>query len=453
MVNIIVELSKYVNIVLIAVYTYYAFRIFGFTDKNKKNQIYKKMNRIIFTFHFVSYLVLFINTGNMKIIMLYLLELVVLILVFSIYQWIYANISKLILNNMLFMMTIGFVMLTRLSYDKAIKQFAIASVTFVLCLIIPILVEKLKYLSKLGWVYGLLGIFLLVSVLIFGYENNGATNWINIAGVRFQPSEFVKIIFVFGMASLLSKRTDFRYLVWVTILAASHVLILVMEKDLGGALIFFITYLVMLYVATFQPIYFFSGLIAGCLASYFAYFKFSHVRVRVMAWRDPWTLIDKEGYQVSQSLFAIGTGGWFGMGLSKGLPTSIPVVDSDFIFSAISEEMGGIFAVCLVLICISCFVMFINIAMKLHDTFYKLIALGLSVIYIFQVFLSIGGVTKFIPSTGVTLPLISYGGSSILSSIILFHVIQGLYILNQDRNDNGEKTKRKTKRKSKRATE
>jgi len=219
-----------------------------------------------------------------------------------------------------------------------------------------------------------------------------------------------------------------------------------MEKDLGGALIFFITFLVMLYVATSQPIYFFSGLIAGCVAAYLSYYKFSHVRVRVMVWKDPWALIDKEGYQVSQSLFAIGTGGWFGMGLSKGLPTSIPVVDSDFIFSAISEEMGGIFAVCLILIFISCFVMFINIAMKLHNTFYKLIALGLSIIYIFQVFLSVGGVTKFIPSTGVTLPLISYGGSSMLSSIIMFSVIQGLYVMNQDRNGVIEKTNKKNKR-------
>jgi len=162
-----------------------------------------------------------------------------------------------------------------------------------------------------------------------------------------------------------------------------------------------------------------------------------------MAWRNPWALIDNEGYQVTQSLFAIGTGGWFGMGLMKGLPTSIPVVTSDFIFSAISEEMGGLFSFCLILICISTFVMFINIAMKLSNHFYKFTALGLSIMYIFQVFLSVGGVTKFIPSTGVTLPLISYGGSSILSSIMMFNVIQGLYVLGQDRNDKIEKKKRK----------
>ena len=130
------------------------------------------------------------------------------------------------------------------------------------------------------------------------------------------------------------------------------------------------------------------------------------------------------------------------MGLTQGLPTSIPVVSSDFIFSAISEEMGGIVAICLILICISCFIMFVNISMKMKTEFYKLIALGLSVMYIFQVFLTIGGVTKFIPSTGVTLPLVSSGGSSILSTLIMFSIIQGLYVLNQDEVDAIEREKR-----------
>ena len=120
------------------------------------------------------------------------------------------------------------------------------------------------------------------------------------------------------------------------------------------------------------------------------------------------------------------------MGLYQGLPDSIPVAAEDFIFSAISEEMGLIFALCLILVCVSCYVMFLNIAMAIRNQFYKLIALGLGTCYIFQVFLTIGGVTKFIPSTGVTLPLVSYGGSSMLSTIIMFGIIQGLYILRED---------------------
>jgi cell division protein FtsW (lipid II flippase) len=114
------------------------------------------------------------------------------------------------------------------------------------------------------------------------------------------------------------------------------------------------------------------------------------------------------------------------------MPNRIPVVEEDFVFAAISEEMGILFALCLILVCASCFLMFLNIAMQIKNTFFKLVALGLGTVYGFQVFLTIGGVTKFIPSTGVTLPLVSYGGSSVLSTLILFGIIQGLYILRED---------------------
>lgn len=449
MINLFTQISKYLNIVFIAFYTYYAFRVFSLADRDKKDRIYRKMKHIIYLFHFVCYLILFLNTSNFKIAGLYIAQLVAMIAIFSIYPWIYSNISKFLLNHMMLLLTIGYVMLTRLNYDKAMKQFAIATLSVVFCIVVPIIIEKLKKLQDFGWIYGAFGIVILLSVLFFGVSNYGATNWISIKGFTFQPSEFVKIIFVFCIASVLSKRRNFKYVAAVTVLAAAHVLILVFEKDLGGALIFFITYLIMLYIATSQPLYFFAGLGAGSVASYLAYHMFNHVRVRVMAWRDPWKLIDNEGYQVSQSLFAIGTGGWFGMGLYKGLPTSIPVVDSDFIFSAISEEMGGFFAILLILICISCFLMFVTIAMKIQELFYKLLALGLSALYLFQVFLAIGGVTKFIPSTGVTLPLVSYGGSSILSSVIMFSIIQGLFIMNQDRNEKNEKKRRKPKKSKK----
>ena len=116
----------------------------------------------------------------------------------------------------------------------------------------------------------------------------------------------------------------------------------------------------------------------------------------------------------------------------QGSPDLIPVAESDFIFAAIAEEMGLIYALCMILICVSCYVMFLNIAMEIRNQFYKLVALGLGTCYIFQVFLMIGGVTKFIPSTGVTLPLVSYGGSSMLSTMIMFGIIQGLYIVRED---------------------
>ena len=137
---------------------------------------------------------------------------------------------------------------------------------------------------------------------------------------------------------------------------------------------------------------------------------FAHVRVRFIAWKDPWSVIEGSGYQITQSLFAIAAGSWLGKGLTQGRPNDIPIVESDFIFSAITEEFGILFAICLILIYLGVFIHFLKIAMDVRGRFYKLLAYGFSICFIFQVFLTIGGVTKFIPSTGVTLPLISYGG-------------------------------------------
>lgn len=204
----------------------------------------------------------------------------------------------------------------------------------------------------------------------------------------------------------------------------------------------FVAYLVMVYVSTRNVGYLGLGLVGGSGAAVVAYHLFGHVRQRVSAWKDPMAVYQNEGYQIVQSLFAIGTGGWFGMGLCQGSPESIPVVKNDFIFSAICEELGGIFAICLILVCMSFFLMIVNIALRIINPFYKLIALGLGTEYAFQVFLTIGGATKFIPMTGVTLPLVSYGGSSLLSTILMLAIIQGLYILREDEDEEFEKRKK-----------
>ncbi|MBQ7895872.1 MAG: FtsW/RodA/SpoVE family cell cycle protein, partial [Oscillospiraceae bacterium] len=266
-----------------------------------------------------------------------------------------------------------------------------------------------------------------------------------------QPSEFVKISFVFFVAAMFYKAAGWKQVVVTTVVAAMHVLILVLSKDLGSALIFFVTYLTMLFVATSNWLYLGAGLLSGCGATVVAYKLFSHVQVRVEAWRNPWADIDNRGYQIAQSLFAIGTGSWFGMGLYQGMPKKIPVVEKDFVFAAISEEMGAVFAMCVLLICLGCFVQFMMIAVQMKALFFKLLAFGLGIMYITQVLLTVGGATKFIPSTGVTLPFVSYGGSSILSTFIMFGVAQGLYILKRDEeeeeaNGNTKKAKETKKR-------
>ena len=226
--------------------------------------------------------------------------------------------------------------------------------------------------------------------------------------------------------------TELKQVCITTAAAAAHVLILVLSKDLGGALILFVSYVLMLFIATGKKLYLFGGIGLGCGAAAAAFGLFDHVKRRVAAWKNPWADIDNRGYQITQSLFAIGTGGWFGMGLYQGMPYKIPVVEKDFVFAAVSEELGGIFAICILLICLGCFLQFMMIAGRMQALFYKLIAFGLGMVYGIQVFLTVGGVTKFIPSTGVTLPFVSYGGSSILSTFMVFGVLQGLYILKKN---------------------
>lgn len=430
--NIIIELSRYLLIVLMAIYTLHSFTVFQKNDAKARNRIFFKQRVLILLIQFVCFMDLYVVTGQERLIPLYIAQMIFIIAVIIVYQLAYKTLSRLVLNHMLLLLTIGFIMLCRLDFSKSIRQFIFAAVSLGLCVVVPFIIDKFTYLSRFGYAYAGVGIALLSSVLVIGKEINGAKNWISIAGIMLQPSEFVKIIYVLFLASVLSKSTKRKHVFLVSAIAAVHVLILVAEKDLGGALIFFVTYLFMVFAATRQPLYLGAGLVGGVAASVVAYQLFSHVRVRVHAWLDPWSDIDNTGYQICQSLFAIGTGGFFGMGLGKGLPGSIPVASSDFIFAAISEEFGGIFSMLMLMIYVSCFIMFINISMKMSNMFYKLTALGLSTLFIFQAFLSVGGVTKFIPSTGVTLPLLSEGGSSIVSTVLIFSIIQGLYVLNQE---------------------
>lgn len=437
--SIFCEVSKYLMIILFAMYTCECFFVFRKKNtKERREAIFRRQNIWMLLLHLDGYLVLFDQTENPKILIFYGIQLVFFITIISSYKLLYEKSAQLLVNNMCMLMAVGFLILTRLSFDKAIKQFTIAVGAMIIALGVPYCIKKIRFIRKMTWLYAVLGLGALVVVAVLGASSYGAKISYTVAGVSLQPSEFVKIIFVFFVAGMLHQSASFKQVVITTMIAAAHVIVLVASKDLGAALIFFVVYLSMLYVATGKPLYLAGGLLSGSLAAMAAYKLFSHVRIRVLAWQNPLSVIDNEGYQICQSLFAIGTGGWFGVGLNKGMPDKIPVVEQDFVFSAIAEELGGIFALCLIMVCMSCFLMFLNIAMQLKDGFYKLVALGLGTTYGFQVFLTIGGVIKFIPSTGVTLPFVSYGGSSLLSTIIIFAIIQGFYILRESEGKQNE---------------
>lgn len=438
MINVIVELSKYLILTLMVVYTFHCFYTVRQQDEEEKNSLLRQQLILIFFMDFTAFLVIYLKTFDFNVIIFYIEMLVFFAAVQILYRIFYKKASLLLLNNMCMLLSVGFIMLCRLDITTATKQLVIAAAASGIALIIPVMIRKMRFLRRLTWLYAGVGIILLAAVFLLARTSYGAK--LSLMGV--QPSEVIKITFVFFMASILSRDTSFPTVVKATIIAGLHVVILVLSRDLGSAVIFFVAYLVMIYVSTKKAAYLGLGIAGGSTGAVIAYFLFGHVRQRVSAWKNPMAVYQNEGYQIVQSLFAIGTGGWFGMGLCQGSPGSIPVVKNDFIFSAICEELGGIFAICLILVCMSFFLMIVNIAIRIKNPFYKLIALGLGTEYAFQVILTIGGATKFIPMTGVTLPLVSYGGSSVMSTILMLAIIQGLYILREDEDEEFERRRK-----------
>jgi len=274
-----------------------------------------------------------------------------------------------------------------------------------------------------------------------GSEVFGAKNWLTIRGITFQPSEFVKLTFILSMAALLIRdaKSKYRNLIVVSVVAALHVGMLALSNDFGGALIFFTVYLLMLFVVSADLLFPTAALLSGSLAALLAYRYSGHIKERVMAWQNPFSCIEDEGYQVAQSLFAIGSGDWYGTGLGAGMPKTIPIVKSDFIFAGIAEEFGAIFAALLLGVYINCIIWMMALALERKKPFFFAVTTGAVALFGVQLFLNVGGVIKLIPSTGVTLSFISYGGSSLFSSVFLFQGIQAM------RGEEGHKTRKEKK--------
>ena len=430
--NLLIQLSKIMFVILILLYSLQAYTYFRRRTKERRAALLRRqLGVILFTVIF-GYAILFLNTMDYKVALLGGCLLVYIVVTFCLYRLLYRKASMLLVNDMLMLLSIGFIMITRLDPEKAQKQFLIAAAATVIAFLIPVIIRKVRFLAKLAWLYAAIGILALLAVLALAAISGGAKLSLTIGGISIQFSEAVKITLVFFIASMLAKDRSFKRVAVTTVIAAIHVIILVLSTDLGSALVFFVTYLVMVLAATRKPLYTLAGLAGGGAAAVAAYFLFGHVRQRVTAWRDPFAVYDGAGYQIVQGLFAIGAGGWFGTGLCQGNPGSIPVAAKDFIFAAICEEFGSVFGICLILLCMSVFLLIVTLAVEIRKPFYKLIALGLGTEYAFQVFLTIGGVTKFIPMTGITLPLVSYGGSSVMSTIVMLAIVQGLYMLRED---------------------
>lgn len=336
--------------------------------------------------------------------------------------------DQLMLSMVNFLCALGVLMLYRLDPRQGLNQainYGIGILSMLACILLVRYIRSWQALTGLM----VIGSFILMGLpLIFGTERGGARAWVTIAGLGFQPSELVKVFLILIEAWLLSRRKT----VLAGLYAGICLILLMLQKDLGTALIYYAVTLVMLFVATRSYAYLSLGLVGGAAGAWLGYSMFSHVKRRVRIWLDPWSDYENAGYQIVQSLIAIVNGGVWGTGLGLGNAYVIPANTTDFIYPVIINEFGLIFGLCVLMIYLLVFLRGVGIAQRANSRFHTLLALGASALIAIQTFVIIGGNIKLIPLTGVTLPFISYGGSSILSSLCIMGLLQGVASINDD---------------------
>ena len=340
---------------------------------------------------------------------------------------------------------IGFITITRIDRDASDQLGPAQAVwtgigvlafigTLVLVRRVAVL-ERYRYTFLFFWIVSLL----LPLLPGLGTEINGARLWVRFGPINFQPGEAAKVLLVvFFAAYLVDKREVLREgarrIAGLRIPAAKHlgplllawgfsILVMVRQKDLGSSLLFFAVFAVMLYIATERTAYLLAGFGLFVSGAFIAYQLFGHVEERVSVWRNPWPLAEADGYQTVQSLFSFGSGGFAGTGFGLGSPDKIPNAATDFIFAAIGEELGLLGTVAVLI----GFLLFVGagfrIAVQADRPFPKLFAAGLTAIIGIQTFVILGGVTRLIPLTGVTLPFVSYGGSSLIANFVVLALL------------------------------
>jgi cell division protein FtsW (lipid II flippase) len=343
----------------------------------------------------------------------------------------YPDGDKFILIFASVLAIISVAVLYRLDYTLAVKQtiwFGLGITSYIL---IVVLMPDLKSFAKYRyWYLASTLIFMSMSLLI-GREVNGAKNWVYIGGFSFQPSEIGKILLVLYLSSALMKyedknniKDDFKQLIEPAIVMMISLGCMVLQKDLGSALIFFGISVTMVFIATSKLKYIITCFGLFIVGGTLSYNLFGHVRKRVLIWRHLWEYQNNESYQIVQGLYAISSGGVLGSGLNQGYPGFVPERHTDFIFAAICEELGIVFGIGILLVYFLLFYRGMRAALNTDDKFSQLNAVGFSAMIISQVLVIIGGVFSVIPLTGIALPLISYGGTSMLTMFFALGILQ-----------------------------
>jgi cell division protein FtsW (lipid II flippase) len=358
-------------------------------------------------------------------------------------RWLAPTADPVFLPTAVLLAGLGFAVIYRLQPELAAAQTMWLLLGLLLFALTLLVVRDHKQLDQFTYTIGLLGIILLLLPLApgIGRTVRGARLWVGIGPLQFQPAEIGKVLLMIFIASYLNVRKELlavatrrlgplalpepRHLAPLLVAWGISLVILFLENDLGSSLLFFGMFVVMLWVATGRAAYLIIGLLLFAVGAYLGYLMFSHVQDRVTVWLnvfDP-TLIRDEGYQLAQSLFAMATGGILGTGLGLGRPGFIPDAHTDFVFSAIGEELGLLGTMVILLLFVLLVLRGFRAAVRSPDGFGQLLAAGLSTILALQSFVIIGGVTRLIPLTGITLPFVSYGGSSLVANFVILALL------------------------------
>ncbi len=345
---------------------------------------------------------------------------------------------------------LGYVVIARLNQDLAANQATWTGVGVAAFVVTLLFVRRAADLERYRYLLALGGIFLLLAPLmpVLGSTKNGARLWLELGPFSFQPGELAKIALAIFFASYLVERREIlspgslpgdalaaraRAIGPLVGAWALSIIVMVAEKDLGSSTLFFALFVAMLWVAAGGYLWPLMGLSMFAMGSLIAWNAFGHVKERVSIWIDPWAKASSDGFQLVQAAFAFAAGGVVGTGLARGSPQKIPAVATDLVFAAIGEELGLVGAAAVIAAFALIVVIGLRIAQRAERPFEQLLAAGLTTIVGVQSFLIIGGVTRLLPLTGITLPFVSYGGSSIIANWILIALL--LRISSGDRLD------------------
>ena len=342
----------------------------------------------------------------------------------------------------LFFSSVGIIMLARLKPILCVPQLRWLIIGMLVMVLVLYFSRQLKNMMQYQYILGICTLVVLCLSLLFGVEIGGSKNWLVLGPFSVQPSEFGKILLVLFLAAFLSDHKDMlkearkkflfldlpplRFIAPLLVIWGIAILMFVVQRDLGSALLFFCMAVFMTYMGTGSKSYVFIAMCFICLGAVVSYTFFSHVQVRFNIWLDPWQDAVGQAYQVVQSLFAFAAGGVWGTGFTHGHPGLIPEVHTDFIFSAIGEEFGLLGCTVIMMVYVLLFYRGIMVALNCKKELHTLVAAGFSIALFTQAFIIIAGVTKFLPLTGITLPFISYGGSSMVSGFIMIGLLLAL---------------------------